>query len=218
MRTSFNGLVYTICYICLPKKLDVILLALIDIDVNLFLFLNGIHSPFWDVVFYWVTSKIFWIPFYLGLFYLTYLKFGWRAFIAGIFIVLLILIGDRSSVLLFKEVFERLRPNHNPMLEEVIHYVNGSGGAGKFGFVSSHATNSFALAIFSILLLRSKFKYIVPTMLFWATLVSYSRVYVGVHYPADLLGGAILGTVVGILVFWIMKMANKKLNLKLKDV
>ena len=55
-------------------------------------------------------------------------------------------------------------------------------------------------------------------MLFWATLVSYSRVYVGVHYPADLLGGAILGTVVGILVFWIMKMANKKLNLKLKDV
>lgn len=169
-------------------------------------------------MFYWITSKIFWIPFYLGLVYLTYLKFGWRVFIVGIFIAILIAIGDRSSVLLFKNVFERLRPNHNPLLSEVIHYVNGSGGGGKFGFVSSHATNSFAIAVFSSLLLRSRFKFIFPAMLFWAALVSYSRVYVGVHYPADILGGAILGTFVGVLVFWLMKMVNHKFNLKLKEL
>lgn len=149
---------------------------------------------------------------------MTYLKFGWRVFVVGIFIALVILIGDRSSVLLFKDVFERLRPNHNPMLEDALHYVNGSGGAGKFGFVSSHATNSFALAVFSSLLLKSKFKFIVAAMLFWAVLVSYSRVYVGVHFPADLLGGALLGTLVGVFVFWLMKMANQKFNLKLKEL
>lgn len=104
------------------------------------------------------------------------------------------------------------------MLEDALHYVNGSGGAGKFGFVSSHATNSFALAVFSSLLLKSKFKFIVAAMLFWAVLVSYSRVYVGVHFPADLLGGALLGTLVGVFVFWLMKMANQKFNLKLKEL
>jgi undecaprenyl-diphosphatase len=168
------------------------------------------------VVFYWVTSKTFWIPFYLILIYLTYLKFGVKVYIIVLFIGLLILIGDRSSVELFKNVFERLRPSHNPMLKGLVHLVDGKGG--QFGFVSSHATNSFALAVFSALILKSKFKWITITMLFWAILVSYSRVYVGVHYPADLFGGAVLGTVSAFLVFWIMKVVNQKFNLKLKDL
>ena len=120
------------------------------------------HSPFWDVVFYWVTGKVFWIPFYLGLFYLTYLKFGWKVFVVGLFFGLLILIGDRASVELFKEVFERLRPCHNQTIKYLVHTVDGCGG--KFGFVSSHATNSFSLAVFSSLLLKSKFKWVVKYM------------------------------------------------------
>jgi undecaprenyl-diphosphatase len=198
--------------------ISAILQSLIDIDVNLFLFLNGMYSPFWDVIFYWVTGKTFWIPFYVGILYLTYLKFGSKTLIVLLFFGLLILIGDRTSVELFKNVFERLRPNHNPMLVGLARYVDGCGGAGQFGFVSSHATNSFALAVFTSLILRSKFKFIVAFMLFWAALVSYSRVYVGVHYLADLLGGAMLGTGVAFLVFWILKLVNQKFNLKLVDL
>ncbi len=149
---------------------------------------------------------------------MTYLKFGWKVFVVGAFIALLILLGDRISVVMFKDMFERLRPNHNPMLEGLARYVDGCGGKGKFGFVSSHATNSFALAVFSSLLLKSKFKWITIAMLFWAVLVSYSRVYVGVHYPADLFGGAVLGSVVGIVVFRVMKFVNQKFNFKLTDL
>ncbi len=154
----------------------------------------------------------------MGLIYLIYLKFGKRLLIVGLFIALLILLGDKISVLMFKDVFERLRPNHEPILVGLARYVDGCGGAGKFGFVSSHATNSFALAVFSSLLLKSKFKWITITMLLWAILVSYSRVYVGVHYPADIVGGAILGTVVAFFVFRLMKFLNEKFNFKLIDL
>jgi undecaprenyl-diphosphatase len=175
-----------------------------------------LHTPFWDVVFYWITGKTLWIPLYLYLFYLTYLKFGKKAFVLLLFFGLLIFIGDRASVELFKNVFERLRPSHNPMLNGLVHLVDGKGG--QYGFVSSHATNCFALAIFSILLLRSKFKWILSVLLFWAVLVSYSRVYVGVHYPADLLGGAILGTAVAFFVFWLLTLVNQKWKLKINDL
>lgn len=195
-------------------KLKDILNDLINIDVDLFLFLNGIHSPFFDVVFYWVTSKIFWLPLYVFLLYLVAKNYGWKTLIIGFFIGLVFTIGDRTSVMAFKDVFERLRPCHNPELTGLVHILNGKCG-GQFGFVSSHATNSFALALFSGLLLRKHYKYIMPFMLFWAALVSYSRVYVGVHYPADILGGAILGSVVGIFVFWLLKVCNKRFNFKI---
>ena len=195
-------------------KLKDILNDLINIDVDLFLFLNGIHSPFFDVVFYWVTSKIFWLPLYIFLLYLVAKNYGWKTLIIGFFIGLVFTISDRASVMAFKDVFERLRPCHNPELTGLVHILNGKCG-GQFGFVSSHATNSFALALFSGLLLRKHYKYIMPFMLFWAALVSYSRVYVGVHYPADILGGAILGSVVGIFVFWLLKFCNKRFNFKI---
>ena len=135
----------------------------------------------------------------------------------GVFIGLLFLIGDQSSVKLFKDVFERLRPCHNPEITDLVHTLYGKCG-GQYGFVSSHATNSFALAIFSGFLLKSKYKYILPLMLLWAALVSYSRIYVGVHYPADILGGMILGSIVGILVFWLMKFSNTRLGLKIENI
>lgn len=169
------------------------------------------------MIFFWVTSKVFWIPLYLVLFYLACLKFKWRMFYVGVFIGLLFLIADQVSVKLFKDVFERLRPCHNPQIADLVHTLHGKCG-GKFGFVSSHAANSFALAIFSGFLLKSCYKYVLPLMLFWAVLVSYSRVYVGVHYPGDILCGAILGCFVGGLVFWLMKIINTKFNLQLENI
>jgi undecaprenyl-diphosphatase len=135
----------------------------------------------------------------------------------AIFLGLLFLISDQSSVKLFKDVFERLRPCHNPQIAGLVHTLHGKCG-GQFGFVSSHAANSFALAVFSGFLLRSKYKYLMIIMLMWAALVSYSRVYVGVHYPADIMGGAILGSTIAILMFWFMKFVNQKFNLQLENI
>ena len=164
----------------------------------------------------WITSKIFWIPLYLLLFFFTAIKYKWKTLYIGIFIGLLFLVGDQVSVKLFKDVFERLRPCHNPHLVGLVHVIDGCGG--QYGFVSSHATNSFALALFSGLLLKKHYKYILPIMLLWAALVSYSRIYVGVHYPGDILSGAILGSIIGILVFWLMKYCNNQFKLKIKNL
>lgn len=199
----------------LQLKLYNILDSLIDIDIQLFLFLNGIHSPVFDILFGWITSKLFWIPFYLLLLFFTVLKYKKKTLYIVLFLGLLFLIGDRTSVMLFKDVFERLRPCHNPEIAGLVHIINGKCG-GQFGFLSSHATNSFALALFAGLLLRKHYKYTLIVMLLWAGLVSYSRVYVGVHYPADILCGAILGSVVGYGVFKLMQFTNKWFNLKME--
>jgi len=145
------------------------------------------------------------------------MKFKLRGFYVAIFLGLLIFTSDQTSVKLFKDVFERLRPCHNPLIRDLVHTLHGKCG-GQFGFVSSHSTNSFALAVFSGFLLRSKYKYIMPMMLLWAAIVSYSRVYVGVHYPADILGGAVLGSAIAILVYWLMKFVNQKFKLQLENI
>jgi undecaprenyl-diphosphatase len=144
-------------------------------------------------------------------------KYKWRTLYVVLFIGLLFLFADQISVQLFKNVFERLRPCHNPEITSIVHIINGHCG-GRFGFVSSHASNSFALAIFVGLFLRNHYRFIFPAMAFWAALVSYSRVYVGVHYPADIIGGAILGTAVAVFVYYLMKFLNKRLNLKIEII
>lgn len=123
------------------------------------------------------------------------------------------LVSDQVSVQLFKNVFERLRPCHNPDINTMIH-ITGKCGA-KFGFVSSHAANSFALAVFVGLLLKRHYPFIVTGMLFWAAVVSYSRIYVGVHYPGDILGGALLGSVIALLIYSLMRYMNHRFNLKI---
>jgi len=127
----------------------------------------------------------------------------------------LILIADKISVHLFKDIFERLRPCYNLEIAKQVHTIDGYCG-GQFGFVSSHAANSFALAIFSGFLFKKQYKYTLIIMLLWAVLVSYSRIYVGVHYPADVIVGALLGSSIGIFVFWLMKVVNRQFNLKIE--
>ncbi len=164
-----------------------------------------------------VTGRVFWIPFVLGLLFLAYLRVKWRVVYVLLFLALAMALGDQISVKFFKEVFERFRPCHNPMITDLVHTLCGHCG-GKFGFVSSHATNSFALAVLSGLIFQNKFKFVMPVMVFWAALVSYSRIYVGVHFPADILGGAVLGTVIAYVVFKLFIFMNKKFNLKLDSL
>jgi len=175
------------------------------------------NNSFWDSFFYVVTGRVFWIPFVAGLLFLAYLRVGWRAVYVFLFLVLSMALADQISVKLFKEVFERLRPCHNPMIADLVHTINGHCG-GKFGFVSSHASNSFALAVFAGLIFKKKFKFVMPVMLFWAVLVSYSRIYVGVHFPVDIICGGILGTLIAFFVYQLFKLSNRKFKLKLDSL
>lgn len=176
--------------------------TLINWDIQLFLFFNGFHSPFMDSVMLVITHKYTWVPLYLAiaayLFYRYKLKSALFLFLG---FILLVVLTDQTSVHLFKNVFERLRPSHNPDLEGLAHIPGSKGG--KFGFVSSHATNVFGLAVLSALLFKHRAYGIF--IFIWAAVVSYSRIYLGKHYPGDILGGAAWGSLLAYGVYMLYK-------------
>jgi undecaprenyl-diphosphatase len=169
------------------------------IDTDLFLFLNSLYSPFWDKVMLFMSGKAEWIPLYLVLAGWVIYKFRWKAVLVFAIAALLIIASDQVSNL-FKDLFQRLRPCHNPKIQDLIHMVDDYCGK-RYGFVSNHAANTFALAGFTSLLFRNKFYSIF--IFFWAALVSYSRIYLGVHYPGDILGGMLLGTGLAVMFCWL---------------
>lgn len=169
-----------------------------QIDTQLFLFLNGLNSSFWDKIMWWFSGTTFWLPMYAVIVGYIIYKFRWKAIVTLIFIALVVTLADQLSVHAFKEVFQRLRPCHNPDLQAFVHKVNDKCG-GQYGFVSSHAANTFAVAFFLHLLI--KYQRFSIFIFIWAAVVSYSRIYLGVHYPFDVLGGAALGALIGFGVF-----------------
>ena len=178
-----------------------------NLDTNLFIFLNGIHSPFWDKIMWWISGSKSWMPMYAVIVAYIIYKQRWKSIVTLIFIALLVTLADQISVHGFKEVFQRLRPCHNPGLQDLVHIVNNKCG-GKFGFVSSHAANTFAVAFFLSKLI--KYRYFSAFIYTWAVIVSYSRIYLGVHYPFDVLGGAFLGVFIGYLTYKLYDFTNQK--------
>ncbi len=172
--------------------------TLIELDKDLLIFLNSFFTPFWDNFFWMFTSKEIWVPLYLTIAYVIFKSHGIKGIVTMLFIGLLITMCDQISTSFFKEVFQRYRPSHDPDLKYLVHLINGKRG-GSYGFVSSHAANSFGLAMFTSLLFRNK---IYTLFIFlWATVNSYSRIYMGVHFPGDILGGLLLGLLLGQLVY-----------------
>jgi undecaprenyl-diphosphatase len=145
-----------------------------------------------------ISDKEFWYPFYGILILIMVWRYKWNAIITLLFIALLITLSDQISVKGFKEVFERWRPTHNPEIRDIVHTVKGYRG-GDYGFVSSHAANTFAMAFFTTKLFRNR--YYGWFIFIWAAVVSYSRIYLGVHYPLDIIGGALLGILLGFVIF-----------------
>jgi len=164
------------------------------LDQQLLLFLNSVNSPFWDQVMYAISGRLIWAPLYLAIIVYLGLKFKRKFLVILLFIIIGITLADQISVHLFKNLFQRLRPCHEPALEGLVHLVKGECG-GMFGFVSSHATNSFYVALLSLLFIRKRWFTIL--LVLWASVVGYSRIYLGVHYPGDVICGSILGALIG---------------------
>ena len=174
--------------------------SLNTIDSDLFLFLNSLHASWLDKVMIAITQMWVWVPLYLLLIYWTVKQYGKRCWWVFLAVGVVVLCSDQLSSHVFKPVFQRLRPCYNPDLQDLIHLPKGLAG-GRFGFTSSHAANTFAVAAFLTPVLRNYRPWLGIVLYLWAFISSYSRIYLGFHYPGDILCGAILGILVG-LVLW----------------
>lgn len=176
-----------------------------SVDRGITLALNFDGGPFADLFFSVLSSRLVWIPWALLFLYKLKKKDGmsWRG-VTVVVVCLAVAVGvcDSVSASVFKPFFMRLRPSHNPEVEGLLHYVNDYRG-GLYGFVSSHAANAFGAAAFVSRLSRSK-RFAVAVCLF-ALMVSYSRVYLGVHYVGDILGGSVFGIAVGLAFSWFLR-------------
>ena len=176
----------------------------LNLDTELFIYLNSLGLPLFDNFWIFLSNKEANVFFYSVLlffyFYNRGLKFNFsELFYFLILIALMILITDQTANL-FKDSFQRLRPCYNEIIKDSLRLVKESCG-GKYGFFSAHASNSFTLAVFFGLLYKNKFKYLIYITLLYASLISYSRIYLGVHFPLDILFGATFGIIIGILTF-----------------
>lgn len=189
-----------------------IILWLADLDARLLLIVNGAHSPFFDAVMWCISGRWIWVPFYIVLTYMLFRRFSWkRATLCLLTIGLIILAADQTCASLIRPEVCRLRPaNLNNPLSHLVHVVNGYRG-GRYGFPSCHAANTFALAMFMSLVFRNK-RFTVM-MFSWAIVVSYSRMYLGVHYFGDLFCGASVGSLFAVLFYSFLKFLCEKLKI-----
>ena len=185
---------------------------ILKLDSQLFLFLNNLGSSTFDTFWIFLSYKESNIFFYLSLLIFYFYKESKtiklsEVFYSLLFIAIMIIITDQTANL-FKDSFQRLRPCYNESLIDSVRLVKESCG-GKYGFFSAHASNSFSLAIFFGLLYKNKFRYVICISLLYASLISYSRIYLGVHFPLDILFGGIFGITIGLVIF---RIYENKLN------
>ncbi len=181
--------------------------TLVELDQSLFLYLNNLGSDSFDTLWLIITNKFASIPLYVLFIYLLFKNFGVKQTLISLLVVaLMITITDQLSYAVKHSVM-RLRPCGEPSIEGLGRFV---AECGSYGYFSGHATSSFALAMFLGLIFRKYYKYIFTALIVWAFLVSYSRIYVGVHYPGDVLTGMLVGSMIGVGCYYLNKYAWQK--------
>ncbi len=169
----------------------------LQLDVQLFIFLNGLGSSTFDGLWLFITKQSNWSPFFLLLLYLVYKKIGIRSTLYLVFFVSLILFVTDQTTNLFKGYFQRLRPCNNLEINSFIRIVKSSK---SFSFFSGHASNSMATMTFLFLILKKYYRYAFLLFLF-PIIFAYSRIYLGLHYPLDILTGYFFGATVGFVIY-----------------
>lgn len=181
---------------------------LISFDRSLFFFLNGSDSAFLDGMFLTITKVSTWIPLFLCMLYAVIKNNNTRRCLILLGLtVLLVVASDQFSSGLCKPFFHRLRPSHNPAMVGLVDLVNNYR-SGLYSFISGHATNTFAIAVYFSLIFRDKRT--TAVLFSWALLSSYSRIYLGLHYPADIFAGAVFGSLIGCMFYYIYQLLITK--------
>jgi len=175
-------------------------------DTSLFLFLNGHHFEWLDRPMWLFSTRWFWVPVYCWMLWLLQRRYGWKQFAwMVVFIALSVLINDQLASGLFKEWVGRPRPTYTEGISTLVHTVRDSSGAeyrgGKYGFYSSHTANLFGVAILFVFWMRPMRNVALIALYGWVSLVAYSRIYLGVHFPLDILAGVLMGSAMGYLVY-----------------
>lgn len=182
------------------------------IDTALLLMINSHHTLFWVSLMWYISGTFIWVPFYMLILILLIKRFKKQAIPLILLIAVLIVLSDQLASGLIKPLAHRLRPSHEPELAIYIHLVNGYKG-GLYGFVSSHAANVFALAFYLFFTVRKELPWLVTILFPWAIIVSFSRIYLGVHYPFDILGAICVGFLAALLVAEVYKWISKKIQI-----
>ncbi len=189
---------------------------ILQLDTDVFIFLNSLGTKSWDPFWLAYTSKFNWIPLYALLLYLISRQMRLKAVLITLLVVALMILVTDQVTNLFKNGLHRLRPCHLAELVDSMRLVKSHCG-GQYGFFSGHASNTMAAAIFMGLTLKKQFKYLIYVLIFWAFLMGYSRIYIGVHYPLDVLLGMMFGLLTGILFYKLNVYAIHKFNANYKD-
>jgi undecaprenyl-diphosphatase len=166
---------------------------IIQYDKDLLVYLNGLGTENWDGFWLLITNQLSWIPLYLIFLYMIFRSFGWKKGLGLLLLTAVMITFSDQFTVFMKNYFERLRPNRDPSINEIIRILKNNS---SFSFVSGHATTSMAVSLFMYLRLHKYYPY-TGFFFIWPLLFAYSRMYIGVHFPLDVIAGALIGILIG---------------------
>ncbi|RSK40541.1 phosphatase PAP2 family protein [Mangrovimonas spongiae] len=185
---------------------------ILHLDTELFIYLNTLGTKSWDAFWMFYTTKFYWIPLYAVLLFFIFKEENKKMFLLTLVLIVAMVTFTDQITNVFKHGLMRPRPCHEEALQSLMRLVKPYCG-GKYGYFSGHASNSMAVAVFSSLLLRRRFKNLIWIMVIWSIAMGYSRIYIGVHYPLDVLSGLTFGALSGFMFYKLNEYFKRRYNL-----